>query len=205
MPTEGKRDKRMLIWICAIMAVLMSCQGGMAQEVGDSFRQSAKADCGAQAVYLLLSLHHKPVVIEDVISSFVDEDSAGHSMLELAQASSRLGLPVVGKRYQPGQTFPDRPVIAYLRLRDAGHFFVIRPVGATGTLVQILDPPHEPVIMELSELVKRDFWTGALLVPEKGFLSHWFVFTLAICGSLTGLGLVVRRLKPNQTRTFHDS
>ena len=93
MPTEGKRDKRMLIWICAIMAVLMSCQGGMAQEVGDSFRQSAKADCGAQAVYLLLSLHHKPVVIEDVISSFVDEDSAGHSMLELAQASSRLGLP----------------------------------------------------------------------------------------------------------------
>ena len=57
------------------------------------------------------------------------------------------GLALDGVRLGPGDPTPGRPAIVFVRDEDKGsHFAVIRPVGSTGTMVQVIDPPGVPWI-----------------------------------------------------------
>ena len=48
-----------------------------------------------------------------------------------------------------------------------GHFLVIRPVGHTGKLVQIVDSLQSPEVIDKSVLLASPEWTGLALVPGR--------------------------------------
>jgi hypothetical protein len=75
-----------------------------------------------------------------------------------------------------------RPAIAYLSGLRAGHFVTLRPVGITGTMVQVIDPPDASRIMDYQPLLARPDWTGRLLVPRTAGddLAEWSWFLVLL-------------------------
>jgi hypothetical protein len=83
------------------------------------------------------------------------------------EAARGWGLPLRGVRLDLASERLRSPALVHLAEPVHGHFVVIRPVGRSGTLVQVLDPNRAPYVMERSELVKLPGWTGLALVPER--------------------------------------
>jgi hypothetical protein len=73
--------------------------------------------------------------------------------------------------------------------QPSGHFIVIRPVGHSGTLVQILDPNRAPYVIEADQLHTLPGWTGIALVPDR---PNWPLRIAAISTLLAGLALLAR-------------
>jgi hypothetical protein len=88
-------------------------------------------------------------------------------MAELATASSRLGLPLCGERFTLSDGALDGPAIAYMHNSEGGHFVVLRPVGSAGSMIQVLNPPFTPRILDYEVLLSSNDWTGQLLVPAR--------------------------------------
>ena len=61
---------------------------------------------------------------------------------------------------------PEGPSIAFLGDGGHGHYLVLRPIGHTGRLVQLLDPNEAPVVMDVEGLQRLPRWTGLALVPD---------------------------------------
>jgi hypothetical protein len=114
----------------------------------------------------------------------------GFSMEDLARAGARLGLPLEGIRLGKRDVPLQKPVIAFLKMPLGGHFVVLRPVGATGTRVQVINPPSPPQIVDYDQLLKSPAWTGMVLVPG----SWWSVPRVATLAALIGSALVVLAL-----------
>ena len=93
-------------------------------------------------------------------------------MAELSEASSRLGLEVDGVRLTIGDQPLDRPALVFLEDASGGHFAVLRPVGRTGTMVQVIDPPSPPWIADYERLLSAKPWTGRILVPRDAWLTR---------------------------------
>jgi hypothetical protein len=125
-------------------------------------------DCGTDSLYVLLRLNGQHVdlgALERVLSK---HGSRGYSMSELAAAARAFGLTLRGIRLGPRDIPLDRPAIAYLKNSGEGHFVVLRPVGSTGRMAQLIDPPFAPVIIDYRDLFRGPAWTGRLLLPEYG-------------------------------------
>ncbi len=144
--------------------------------------------CGAHALYVLLRLEGKPAELTIITSHLGATGAAGLSMSRLKAASAALGLALKGVRLDPDLRALDRPVIAYVELEGHGHFLVLRPIGHTGKLVQLIDSARpDPEVYDFNEVIHDPRWTGLLLVPERQ------VTPLTLVGSLlsfTGLGLL---------------
>jgi len=87
-------------------------------------------------------------------------------MSDLKDAAGRLGLRRVGVRFDRSKVPLNRPAIAFLSTPGEGHFIILRPIGVTGKVVQVIDPPSGPVVMDDDRLLASPAWTGRLLVPE---------------------------------------
>jgi hypothetical protein len=107
-------------------------------------------------------------------------------MAELAAASRSLGMELDGVEFVKGDKSPDRPAIAFLSDARGGHFAVLRPVGATGTMVQVIDPPHVPWITDCDRLLAARGWTGRILLPRERW-SRRFAAPVAVAA----LGAIV--------------
>jgi hypothetical protein len=130
-------------------------------------RSDAPADCGLIALYFLLQLESHNVNIDVLQNNLPTTTAKGYSLRELSSASERLGLRLNGLEWNAKHP-PTRAAIAWMKPETAGHFVLIRPVGVTGAMVQIIDPPAAPRILDFQTLARSPEWTGRLLVPDEG-------------------------------------
>jgi hypothetical protein len=137
----------------------------------ESDDERAKLDCGVNALFLLHRLEGRPVTVEQILSKLPAHNPEGYSMAELAAASEALGLGLEGVRFAEGDPNPDRTAIAFIRDARGGHFTVLRPVGNTGTMVQVIDPPAPPWIADYDRLFVNDAWTDRILIPRPPWYS----------------------------------
>lgn len=142
----------------ALAALLVATAPGRAEEY-------VPPDCGLKSLYLLLHLSGRPAGLSEIEAALPPRQEEGYSMADLRDAARACRLPLRGIRLDRGDRLP-RPAIAFLDRGGVGHYVVVRPVGVTGTMVQVLEPPHAPRVLDGSGLAAGRQWTGRLLVPE---------------------------------------
>ncbi len=178
-----------------IMAILALTARVGAAEPG----ATTKLDCGANALHILLRLEGRPVTIDRLDSALPPRRRDGYSMAELAAAAESLGLELEGVRFAKGDPALNRPAIAFIRGKQDGHFGVLRPVGNTGTMVQVIDPPHAPRIVDYDEVLSAKAWTGRILIPREAWLVRNKIPVLAATLGAMLLGIAFTlRLHRNQ-------
>ncbi len=128
--------------------------------------ETTKLDCGVNALFVLLKLEGRPVTLDRLESALPPRHRDGYSMAELSKAAASLGLTLEGVRFAKGDRALDRPAIAFIKDAKGGHFTVLRPVGTTGTMVQVIDPPHVPWITDYDRLFASRPWTGRILLAR---------------------------------------
>jgi len=126
----------------------------------------ATPDCGVMALYNLLNVSGRSASLEDVLAASPASGGDGRSMLELKRTASRLGLELVGRLVEDRRTAPTSPWIAYIDDEQHGHYLVVRPVGHTGRLIQVLDGLAPPRVVDAADYFSRPGWTGLVLVPR---------------------------------------
>ncbi len=135
----------------ALMAVL----GFILPATGRSEERFAPPDCGVSSLYILLDLTGRRVELKDLYEALPPRHEDGYSLLELRNASRRCGLDLWGGRLSRDHLPLDRPVIAYYNVpgRQLGHYVVLVPVGTTGTMVEMIDPPYHPRIVDYTAVM----------------------------------------------------
>ncbi len=139
-------------------------------------------DCGTLSLYNLLRLQDRIIDFNAFQASMPRGAHCSHSMIELLDVANRWGQALIGVRLPKSNYYPDRPTIVYIDRKPHGHYVVLRRVGHTGKLVQILDPSSDPVIVDASTLIESPEWTGFALVPVNP-LRKW-LFGLFGVGAL---------------------
>jgi len=125
-------------------------------------------DCGTNALYLVCKNIDPKITLYDVARALPPQKPDGYSLQELATAAVRLGVSLEGRRIDPSD-FPLRTrTIALVQLAQEGHFVALFPVGRLGKLVQVLDPPKQPQIIEYKALLESGTWTGKCLIQRRG-------------------------------------
>ena len=164
--------------------------------------ETTKLDCGINSLFVLLKLEGREATIPQIEAALPPRRPDGYSMAELAAAASRFGLDVEGVRCEQKDRPPDRPAICFIKDAKGGHFAVFRPVGVTGTMVQVIDPPFVPWIVDFTEVAAAKSWMGRVLVVRQPGLSQWVVPAVL----LVGLALIFwgarrgyRRIQPAPT------
>ncbi len=111
-------------------------------------------DCGTNALYLLMRIQNSATGLSEIQAALPPPHELGYSMLELQSAGRRCGLDLVGEKFKPADVPLGSSVIAYRpgHKSASGHFVVIRPVGFNHTLVQVIDPPYAPQLIEYHAL-----------------------------------------------------
>ena len=161
------------------------CRAGEA-----SVSDSRGLDCGTIALYKLLSLEGRPVPARTLQASLPPPSHKGYSLAELRDAARDRGLDLQGVKLPLTDFSLDRPALLYLQLEDHGHFLVVRPVGHSGKLVQILDSTGDPVVMDMVHLHASNQWTGMALVPIRSAWWRRTTYGLSIFAA-SGLALLL--------------
>lgn len=121
-------------------------------------------DRGANALYLLLGFEQREVGLDRLLETLPEAVREGYSLSELQRAAGRLGLETEGVVDSKRAGVWDRPAIAHVQSPgEPGHYMVVRPVGQSGTKVQVIDPPFVPRIVDRDRLREMPQWTGHLL------------------------------------------
>jgi hypothetical protein len=163
--------------------------------------ETTKPDCGVNALFVLLRLEGRPVTLDRLESALPARRPDGYSMAELSAAAGSLGLGLEGVRFAKGDRALNRPAIAFLRDAKGGHFAVLRPVGTTGTMVQVIDPPAAPWIADYDRLFAARTWTGRILVPRDPWPIPYAKPLLAVAAGATLLAAARwRRKRPSNAR-----
>jgi hypothetical protein len=176
---------RAQLWLIVLLVQALNVQGAEPEE-------TTKLDCGVNALFVLLRLEGRPVTLDHLESALPPRHTDGYSMAELSTAAGSLGLDLEGVRFTKGDKALNRPAIAFLKDATGGHFAVLRPVGVTGTMVQVIDPPHAPWIADYDRLFAAQPWMGRILIPSDPWLSRHKASVLA---GLGGVVLLVAGLK----------
>jgi len=129
-------------------------------------------------------------------------------MAEISDAADKLGFPLTGIATTRGELTPEKTVIAFFRDSQEGHFAVIRPMGNTRTLVQLIDPPYASRTIDYKQLIDSNSWTGRLLVPRDPWWSRFQNSTsiglvaglIAVAGFLVPWAVRRSPRHPNESR-----
>ncbi len=157
-------------------------------------------DCGTAAIYALLQLEGRTATFDAVAAKLGRSRPGGHSMQELREAAHWFGLRLDGVFIGKKADLIDRPVLAFLKVDRDGHFLVVRPVGHTKHLVQVIDSNQQTRVIEKSELVASDQWTGLILSPRR---TDWTI--AAAIGLLTPTCVSRLMLAHLRRRRFRNS
>jgi len=165
---EAGRSRPMTCMAVLLAAILSTpvCSADRATEP----RNSATYDCGTTALYTLLALEGRPTRLDQVKSRLPALDPRGYSLAQLRIAARACGLVVSGVRLPRNDRAPDRPALVFLEREGHGHFLVIRPVGHSGRLIQVMDSVGAPSVVDAAELHHSPEWTGLALIPAR---SDW--------------------------------
>lgn len=165
----------------------------MASSVIANESDSYSNDCGPNSLALLLRTSGCDVALEEVNRALPEHHDTGFSLADLQSAALKFGVRLSGVRLEKRDLPLSRAAIAFLSNSVEGHFIVLRPVGTTGKMVQVLDPPSAPAVVDYDQLLASPDWTGRVLVQEtlaERFLSWSWV---AISGILLFGGVVFTR------------
>ncbi len=174
---------------CACCVALVA-DHAVADEARDA--PSASYDCGTLTLYVLLRLEGRGSDLRDIESCLPPPSPRGFSMKELRDAARPLGLSLAGVRL-PGRRRLDRPALVFARRGPHGHYCVVRPVGHTGRLVQVIDALRDPEVLDMSDLAKSPEWTGLALIPSRPNWPARVSWCLVVAG-IAGFGIwVIRR------------
>ena len=124
-------------------------------------------DCGLIALHTLLALEERPTSMKSLRSRLPASRPQGYSMAEIQDASQHFGLTLKGVRLPRSDRAPYLPSIVYVEREDHGHFLVVRPVGHSGNLVQVIDSTGDPVVLDAVDLYASNQWTGLALLPVR--------------------------------------
>lgn len=146
--------------------------------------------CGDKALYHLLRLEGRPVTLQGILSAMPGEGTR-YSMRDLRDGGFRLGIKLHGVRIISRHQLSRRPAIVFFDRKPHGHFVVMRTVGHTDTLVQIIDGEQADEIVDYASLVQNPEWTGVALIPDSPPFWRWGAVGLA--GSLFIGSWILRR------------
>lgn len=135
--------------------------------------------CGPNSLYVLLELTGRHTDMKDLLRTLPAVHPKGYSLLELQGAGRQRGLDLWGG-YLTRENIPlDRPVIAFFDGSQArsGHYAVLVPVGRTGTMVQLIDPPYYPMIIDYTSIISAGS-SVKILYPLSFWQSKWHVIAL---------------------------
>jgi ABC-type bacteriocin/lantibiotic exporter with double-glycine peptidase domain len=136
--------------------------------------------CGPIALYLLARMEGRAADLAHVQSRVVIGTDGSSTLDHLRQAADSLGLQSEAVLLKRTDWPLDRPAILHLDRGSSGHFVVIRPVGHTGKLVQVIDAPDQVEVMDFDQLASDPSWTGAALVPTHKAIAPWRRILLAL-------------------------
>jgi hypothetical protein len=136
--------------------------------------------CGPIALFTLLRMEGKPVNLSEVLLGLPSSNAKENSLIELRDASLRFSLNLEAMQLPPNRELPEQPLIALMSNGETGHFVIVRRVGFSGKLVQVLDSSRETRVVDAEKLMKSPEWTGYVLVPAR---IDW-VQRVAICVAL---------------------
>jgi hypothetical protein len=142
-------------------------------------------NCGTLSLYLLLKLEQRNVSLDAVQRQLGAPGSQGHSLKALQDAASAFGLDLDGVQLHRTDDFQYGPILSYSNKPPHGHYVLVRAVGTSGKLVQVLDGFRAPEVIDYIDLIGRSDWTGMALVPRRRTL------TGHVSWILMGLGSVV--------------
>jgi len=168
---------RALVLVAATAAATSEPEPGELSTAASDGSHGAGVSCGAISLAALTRLEGRPIALDE-INSRLSRKSA-HSLLELRDAARRSGTVLRCVHIGMNDWPLDRPALVHLDRRGVGHFVVIRPVGHSGKLVQILDPASGVEVVDALQLFSSPEWTGAGLVPlrfTEGFVARKTMF-----------------------------
>jgi hypothetical protein len=171
-------NRRLRAWRPWKVMALVAALGSWAKAAAETTSNSG--DCGTVALYALLRLEGRPTPLESVTARLPAIRPAGHSMKELRDAARTLGLGLDGAYLGKDDKAIDRPMLAFLKVEGKGHFLVIRPVGHSGKLVQVIDSNQPTRVMDKADLVTSDQWTGLVLATRR---TNWPVLAALVLTS----------------------
>jgi hypothetical protein len=126
-------------------------------------------DCGTVALYHLLHLSGRFADLDELRSVMGAPGAEGHSFRELRQAAGHFGLPLDAIVLPKQRSAIQGSVLLFVKLGREGHFLVVRPVGHTGHLIQVLDGDRPPTVIDAERLFDSPSWTGLALVPRRSY------------------------------------
>lgn len=147
--------------------------------------------CGSNALYLLLEIVDHPASIDAIEDALPTLPPHGYTMNDIAHASRALGYPLRGLVIRDSNMPLASPAIAFLQQGDEGHFVVLRPCGNTGTMVQVIDPPKVPKLMDYSRLFASKYWTGKVLVRDHSSRTRKWIGIALLLVALIYLGACI--------------
>jgi len=144
-------------------------------------------NCGVQSLYLLCRLEGQPTTLSAIVEQPTTRGTS-LSMKQVSDAAAAVRLPVIGVKLRTDGNALDRPALVFMNQRPHGHFVVIRPVGTSGRLVQVLDPNREPEVIDATDLYASPEWTGLALVPTR---TNWWARGACLLGGAAALAWVI--------------
>ncbi len=145
----------------AALALVLAFSTGPGVAATDDEDLLTAVDCGPSALYTLSRLIGRPLGLEEIRSHLPSARRGNFSMEELNQSALACGLRLQGVLLAKGEGQAiDRPMLVFLNRGEHGHFIVIRPIGTTGKLVQVIDPASSPAIIDKPTLLAAKSWTG---------------------------------------------
>ncbi len=190
----------------SLLAGLIAFSATTTARAGEPARVESKAraaeDCGPLALYALLKLEGRTTDPDQVLSRFPPPRPGGYSMKELRDAARALGLGLDGVFLGKDGAAIDRPVIAFLKVEGRGHFLVVRPVGHSGRLVQVIDSNQPPHVMDRTDLVGSGQWTGLVLAPTRTSPTALIVAGVVVASVVGGSTRVLALRRAGARATF---
>lgn len=168
--------------------------GRIAGAAGERVVADPAIDCGPAALLALGAVEGREIDF-DKLAARLPQRREGHSMKELRDVARSFGLKLEGLYVGKHASLIDRPMLAFIKDKGAKieHFLVVRPVGHTGSLVQLIDSNGPPRVIEKVDLVSSYQWTGVVLAPTR---TNWAIVEwsgLLAASAMLSLGLSIAR------------
>ena len=160
-------DRNRVALLAAAIMIRLAAAPGVTRGQDEPNTAETPYDCGPLALYTILRLEGRDADLDRIESLLPMPRAAGSTLKELQVASRVCGLSLFGARLDDGSLSLDRPAIVYLQRRPHGHFIVVRPLGRSGSRVQVFDPAGPPRVLDAADLADRSDWTGLALLPER--------------------------------------
>ncbi len=160
-------------------------------------RPEAGLNCGAASLYVLAKLLDHPLTLNEIRSKLSQSPTQSLAMSDLRRGAEQLGIDLRGVLLarSPGRPLVRQPVIAFLNRGRSGHYVVVRPVGHTGHVVQLIDSINPPEVVESELLLASPAWTGIALSPhpDRGVIIRSRIIMAFVVVGLIAIALFARQ------------